>query len=158
MKDLKKVLHDRNTDMTSLATSDYHFKQFPIKCWKVKQHLHCWSLNSFTQASKWTIALGWKEKNLIRNTVCLVVARFLKAQFALWTFHIPNPIPSNKTWKDWCLNHYNYQSDIRVITLYGWTQTGCQGWLIVMLWSPNSWITTFLQCTHLKQKVISRTE
>ena len=50
-----------------------------------------------------------------------------------------------KTWKDWCLNHYNYQSDIHVITLYGWTQTGCQGWLIVMGYSrknphpPDGW-------------------
>ena len=61
-----------------------------------------------------------------------------------------------RTWKDWCLNHYNYKSDI--ITLFGWTQTGCQGWLILMLQSPNSWITTFSQCTHLKQKVISGTE
>ena len=54
-----------------------------------------------------------------------------------------------RTWKDWHLNHYYYKFDI--ITLFGWTHTGCQGWLILMLWSPNSWITTFSQCTRLKK-------
>ena len=44
------------------------------------------------------------------------------------------------------------------ITVLSLTLFGCEGWLILMLWSPNSCITTFSQCTRLKQKVFAGTK
>ena len=44
------------------------------------------------------------------------------------------------------------------ITVLSLTLFGCEGWLIWMIWSPNSCITTFSQCTRLKQKVFAGTK